>query len=215
MIKRFHKAFSIAAVCFIAFSGGLRAAAGTVTYEDTAKTFIFAPGSNYAPTDLFENMKDAMPGDFLTEQIVIHNKASNHVKIKLYMKSTGAAEGSEEFLSQMRLRVSQQGDSNLFDAPAAQAAQLSDWVYLGTVYSGGEIKLDVSLEVPLEMGDDFQNAAGSLEWQFKAEELPVSPEDPKPPHTGDFFQLPLFGGIFFGSLIFLIILIIRRKKHHS
>lgn len=190
-------------------------AAGTVIYDGNSKKFIFEPGSEYSPTDLFTDFKGAMPGDSITQKVHIKNDVSNNVKVKLYMRSLGAQNGSENFLSKLNLKVSQDGSSNLFDAPADQTAQLTDWAYLGTFYSGAEIDLNVILDVPLELGNEYQEAIGYLDWQFKVEELPVESDDPKPPQTGDTTNLILYIVLALISGIVLISLAIFTcvKKH--
>ena len=194
-------------------------ASGSVGYDANAREFIFAPGTYQSPTSLFDNFLNVMPGDVLTEEILIKNASNNKVKIKVYMRSLGAQENSDAFLSQMKLTVQQKDDSVLFDAPANQTAQLDDWVYLGTVYSGGEITLDVMLQVPITMGNDFQNKIGYIDWEFKVEEFPIESTDPTPPPTGDQNNMLLYSGILCVSLAGLIVLLLaavhkRKTDNH-
>ena len=162
------------------------AAEANVTYSGNAGKFIFSPGSEDSLTDLFPNFKDVMPGDTITQKITVNNDADNKVKVRIYLRSLGAAdEKSAEFLQQMHLTVQKAEDTPMFDAAADLTDGLTEWVCLGTLYSGGKVDLNVSLEVPVEMDDRFQKNYGEIIWEFAVEELPISPDDPKPPKTGD------------------------------
>ena len=215
-MKRFSKfcAILLAVLAVVSFSTKAYAA-GLVFYDDDANRFIFLPGSQESPTDLFEGFHDIMPGDTLREQILIKNDASNGKKINVYLRSLGAQKNTDNFLSRMFLTVQQRGDSPLFAAPADQSAQLSDWVYLGTVYSGGEITLDLELHVPITMGNDFQNNIGYIDWQFKTEQLPVSPSDPTIPETGDKSSVVLYSALLFFSCAVLISIHFSHKRQNQ
>ena len=191
------------------------AADGKVTYNGNAQEFIFEPGSEHSLTDLFPNFKGVMPGDTLTQKITVKNNADNKVKVKIYMRSLGAHEDSVEFLSQLGLKVAKSEDNEMaymFDAAANETAQLTDWVYLGMLYSGGEVNLDVTLDVPVELDNEFQNKIGYLDWEFKIEEFPVEDSDPDAPQTGDNSQIGLWHTIMICSLFMMIILLVWRKK---
>ena len=191
------------------------AAEGNVTYSGDAGKFIFAPGSEYSPTDLFPNFKDVMPGDSITQPITVKNDASNKVKVKIYMRALGAHEDSKEFLSQLRLRVEKSEDNTMaymFDAAAHETAQLTDWVCLGTLYSGGEVNLNVILDVPVELDNAYQQQIGYLDWEFMIEEYEIEPTDPEPPKTGDDAQIILWTGLMLMSLCALIILLFAWKR---
>ena len=188
-------------------------AAGKVTYDGDAHKFIFEPGSEHSPTNLFSDFQNVMPGDSITQKISVINDISHDVKIRLYIRSKGAHEGSEAFLSQLQMTVKQDGNSIMFAAPADQTAQMTDWVYLGTFYSGAEIKLDVTIHVPITLGNEFQDAVGLLDWEFKVEELPVDPDDPKPPQTGDnLLPTMLAVASVTALLIVVVLLLLRREK---
>lgn len=201
----------------LALSSALPASAadGKVTYSGNAGNFVFEPGTERSLTDLFPNFKGVMPGDTLTQKITVKNDANDKVKVKIYMRSLGAQEDSKEFLSKLALRVKQSEENEMaymFDAAASETAQLTDWVCLGTLYSGGVVNLDVILDVPVELDNQFQNQIGFLDWEFMIEEFPAEPDDPKPPQTGDTAMLGLWIGGAVLSASAIIILLIMKKK---
>lgn len=208
--------FVLAAVLLMTIAGTVFAADGNVSYQQDAEEFIFSPGSYHSPTDLFPEFKDVMPGDSISQRIVLRNDASKEVKIKVYMRSLGAHPDSVEFLSQLGLRVEKGEDTVMFDAAAHETAQLSEWTYLGTLYSGGEVELNVILDVPVTLDNRYQELVGYLDWQFMVEQLPVEPDDPKPPQTGDDTPIFLYGSIMAVSGVGLFLLLVpHRKKEES
>ena len=207
MKKRLFALIMVLALCLSLTPAAL--ADSSVTYQGQAEKFVFAPGSDYSPTDLFENFKGVMPGDTLTQKIDVRNAAENNVKVKLYIRALGAHPDSEEFLSQMTLNVKDEKGSELFDAPADQTAQLSDWVCLGTFYSGAAVTLDVTLNVPITMGNDFQEAVGYLDWEFMVEEFPIESDDPV---TGDDTPIGVYIAVCAVSAAAIVLLLVTRRK---
>jgi len=191
------------------------AAEGNVTYTGDSGQIIFAPGCEYSPTDLFPNFKDVMPGDSIIQPITVKNDASNKVKVKIYIRSLGPHEDSREFLSKLRLRVEKSEENTMaymFDATAADTAQLTEWVCIGTLYSGGVVNLNVVLDVPVELDNTFQEQVGLLDWEFMIEEYPVEPTDPEPPKTGDESPIWVWAALMGLSLFAFILLLVLLKR---
>ena len=197
---------------FLSMVMSVSAQNAAVHYDGNAQKFIFEPGSSHSLTDLFAGFKGVMPGDSLTQTIQVKNDVGNRVKVKLYLRSLGAEEKSQQFLSEMKLTVSPDQKTKLFDAPADQTAGLNDWVCLGTFYSGAEMDLNVTLNVPVTMENRFQDAVGKLEWQFKAEELPIEPTDPIP-ETGDTSIVRQLAAVCSISAGLMLILMVTKKKN--
>ena len=227
---------STAAVSFAAQTPG----SSGVTYKGKAKQFIFQPGSDYSVTDLFTNFKGVMPGDTLTQQINVKNEASKKVNVKIYIRALGPAElennngeeivsadDSADFLKELKLTVDTEDDTRLFEAPADQTDGLTDWVLLGTFRSGADVDLNVNLEVPITMGNDYQERIGALDWQFMAEEYPLNPDDPSTPtdpngpddpddpnktKTGDDSNMLVYGLIALAALGGAAVVIVTRRR---
>lgn len=208
-------AMTLVVILLLSCAVPVSAADGKVTYSGNAGSFVFEPGSDHSLTDLFPNFKGVMPGDTLTQKITVKNDADNKVKVKIYVRSLGAHEDSVDFLSQLGLKVKTSSENEMaymFDAAANETAQLTDWVCLGTLYSGGEVNLDVTLNVPVELPNEYQNQIGYLDWEFMIEEFPIEPGDPESPKTGDNSHIGLWFALMLCSGAMLIILLVWRKK---
>ena len=202
ILRKGAAALAVCALLLAAWAVPALAAGSTVTYESSADKFVFLPDS-----DLFQNFKGVMPGDSLTQQITVKNDTSNGIKVKIYLRAEAVDRQYQAFLSRMNLKVVQDGSSVLFDAAADKQGGLASNVCLGTFYSGADVDLDVTLNVPLEMGNEFQDSTGLIRWVFTAEELPISPDDPK---TGDAVNVWVYGAVFAGSAVGLAALLLLR-----
>lgn len=182
------------------------AADGNVVYSGNAGEFIFAPGSEHSLTDLFPEFKDVMPGDTLTQKIVVKNNAKKSVKIS--MRALGAHEDSKDFLSKLNLYVEKVTDTPLFEAPADQTAQLTEWRQIGVLAAGGEAELMVGLQVPTSLDNNYKKLVGYLDWEFMVEEI-----DDGSTQTGDASKEWLWvAGVGTSAALIVIILIVRKRR---
>ena len=164
------------------------ALAASVTYEGGAERFVFLPGSSYSDTDLFEDFKNLLPGDVRTQTIRVQNDSGAPVRI--YLRADPVDEADADFLNQLRMTVTA-GSKEIFDAPAGVQDGLAENVLLGSFRQGGGTDLTVTLEVPIELGNEYMGRMGTVPWVFLAEEVAGGDT----PETGDWFRPALWCGI--------------------
>lgn len=206
------KILSVLLLLALLAMSAVAAADSSVSYTDFPKRFEFAPGSVYQATDLFENFKGVLPGDVLTQKVVVRNDSQSDIRIWMQQTPETWVESSmPDFLERLRLTVTMEGRT-LFDAQASEAAQLVEPVLLGyfSEHPRGETVLDVTLYVPIELGNDYENQLGVVPWTFMVEEIP----NDGTPHTGDWFVSGVWmtlAGVL-ALAIFIVLLLMKKRK---
>ena len=160
------------------------AASPSITFEGFSKGFDFQPGSEYTETDLFNSFKNVMPGDTVTETITFTNSATDCDFVNLYMRAEAHDETDNplspkvaeketvatmtEFLSKLSMKV-WNGTELIYDASPDQLDGLKSNKLLGTFRTGETATLKVELSVPIELGNEYANRVGEVDWIFHVE----------------------------------------------
>jgi len=161
------------------------AADSTVTYHGFSKGVSSKPGSSFTDTDLFDNFKGVMPGDTLTETITIKNRSHDSDYIKVYImaethdeednplspnvENSGETISSmTDFLSQLYMIVENDG-KRIYEASPDELDGFAHPVYLGTILARQSVSIDVTLQVPIELGNEYARRVGEADWTFLVE----------------------------------------------
>ena len=161
------------------------AADGTVTYKGDGK-FEFGPGSDMSATQLFPDLEGVMPGDVLTQKITVANQSGKSDYIKIYLRAEAHDESSNpletevkntetvasmtEFLKQLKMKVTN-GGTVIFESTPDQTDGLTEDVLLGSLKQGDKLTLEVEITVPADLGNEFADRSGEVDWIFTVEEL--------------------------------------------
>ena len=207
--------------------GATAYADGTVNYQGGAEKFVFLPGSSYTDTDLFDGFKNVMPGDTLTQTVEVRNRFLGTGSVRIYLRAVAhdeqenplssavAASGEtvatmSDFLSQLHMEV-WQGDKCIYTGSPDELDGLKNNVLLGTIPRFKSTTLTVKLQVPAELGNEYANRVGEVDWVFTAEEL-----DPQGnPKTGDTSNLTLWIVVMvvcLAAVAVVAFLILKKKK---
>ena len=176
-----------------------------VNFVGGAENFVFVVGANNATeSDLFDNFKNVLPGDTIEQKIRVENNSD--MVVRVYLRAEPVAEAFDEFLNQMNLTVVS-GSDKIFEAAANEQAGLTNYRLLGTFKKQGGTDLTVTLEVPIEMGNEFMAQMGEIPWTFMVEEVPPDTT----PDTGDWFQASSWIALAAVLAALLICLILGKK----
>lgn len=162
------------------------AAESSLTYKGRNKA-EFAPGNGYTGTDLFDEFKGVMPGDTLTERITVKNEAADSDYIKVYLQAMAHPNDDEghageemsaevleketvvsmqDFLAQLSLKV-KKGEKVIYAASPDELAGLAEPVLIADrLKKGDSVALEVNLYVPIELGNEYANRVGEVDWKF-------------------------------------------------
>lgn len=160
------------------------AADSSITFTGFSSGFEFQPGSEYTETDLFQNFKNVMPGDTVTETITFTNSATDCDFVNLYMRAEAHDETDNplspnvaeketvatmtEFLSKLSMKV-WNGTELIYEASPDELDGLKTNRLLGTFRTGETATLKVELTVPIDLGNEYANRVGEVDWIFHVE----------------------------------------------
>ena len=186
MKKSFKAITSLVLMLLVVMSMSVTAfaASPSITFEGFSKGFDFQPGSEYTQTDLFGSFKNVMPGDTVTETITFTNSAADCDFVNLYMRAEAHDETDNplspkvaeketvatmtEFLSKLSMKVWNCTEL-IYDASPDQLDGLKSNKLLGTFRTGETATLKVELSVPIELGNEYANRVGEVDWIFHVE----------------------------------------------
>ena len=176
--------FILMLLLVMSFATTAFAADSSITFTGFSSGFEFQPGSEYTETDLFGSFKNVMPGDTVTETITFTNSATDCDFVNLYMRAEAHDETDNplspkvaeketvatmtEFLSKLSMKV-WNGTELIYDASPDELDGLETNRLLGTFRTGETATLKVELTVPIDLGNEYANRVGEVDWIFHVE----------------------------------------------
>ena len=213
-MKKFIALLMACAVCMSAVIPAF--ADDSIIYDGEAHEFVFVHDEYHEDG---EEIK-VMPGDTIKRKLTVKNDPDRDVKVNIFVRPLVKVtfDGSDvaEYLPEISVDITKAKENRMaymFEEAAAQSDETDEWIMLGTLYSGGEVNLEVTLDFPIELGNEFQGAAFYLE--FRVQEFPKEPDDPEPPQTGDSGAVVLFSCAAAVAIVLILIPIVVRRRRRD
>ena len=180
------------------------------TGEDSSVEWVNTHGEEDGRADLFTAFKKVMPGDELSQTIYIQNgwDSKDYIRLSMMavlhdeegnpisedvMKALKADERNKmeselaymhDFLHQLTLTV-KAGEETIYEGhpdELTEGFEDGEGYSFGKIRSGNTVKLDVTLSVPAELGNEYAGRIGEVDWKFiwSGHNDPRPDPDPKP-----------------------------------
>ncbi len=183
---------------------------------------LFAPGTlqaeennneqkdidiSVSPSPVLFNLTNVKPGDSMTRKITVENKGSQDFQ---YLFTNTFLSGSEKFYNELLLVISK-GKESLVEGKVKDFKKMD----LRTLESGSSEIFEITVEIPYELGNEFQGLSTEFQFNFLVEGFdgavsPVGGGRVLPDTGTDYYMYLVLGSVLFIAGISLYI-ITRRK----
>ena len=153
---------------------------------------------------MFKELKGLMPGDSVEQQIIIQTKDLTK-ETSLFLEAD--CKDEQELLKDMQFSVKQDGRE------ISQSAVSFNQIRLGQFKGNSTVKVTVTLEVPVTVGNEIAEKEYNTEWTVIAQE-DGKDINSKPIKTGDDFPIAMSMGILVLCAA-TIVYVLKRKNHHN
>ena len=220
MKKPFKTAMTLLLAALMFFSMSVCAFADSLVVYGPGRAFSVLPDA-----DLFDGFKAIMPGDMRSESITVRNDYTGSTYVYIFVQALphNPSEGAHDpdvsssesyssmmdFLSQLTLTVRQDGNIISLDT-ADQPAGLAGRHLIGAFRGRGQSTIEVTLSVPITMGNEYAGRMSEIDWVFTAEEW----NEPVGIKTGDDAQPALWLTLILLSVLAAacVLFLLRRRK---
>lgn len=147
----------------------------SVTYEGAARNLVAAP------EDFFQNLQTAMPGDTISDSFQLSNTTATDAEFFFRTETpSNLTEDELDLLKQFKLTITQNGKT-LYQGDL-EAVSLNQEISLGTLKTGGNSRVQFTLQLPAELKNSYAKRESMINWIFRVQgaEEPGKPEGPSP-----------------------------------
>jgi len=211
---------------------------------ETVTSVTFAEGEfAFSPvnTDLFANFKQLLPGEVRSQRIEVSNTSGQPVEIFLRAEEMQQVSDNPETLALINkllrehavIIVTDEDGTVIYKGPVwgephrdgAKPNTMRYDISLGLFAPGKVKRLNVQLSLDPNLGDEYQNLLGRIQWVWSARgdspetpaipaipAAPATPSTPSVPKTGDTSSLLLWAGMMAASAVLFVLTLAWGRK---